>query len=392
MLSMRAPLLNILNDSMDSLVLSEDGSPSIVSDSSAMNGSRFILTPGLVDLQVNGYMGRDYSSALLTEHDVRNICEDMVRIGTLFHLPTIITRPRHLIVRNLQLMEEVRKRDSMVKQSIVGYHIEGPYISSEDGPRGAHDPEYIRSPSYDEFLEWQSAANGAIRMVTLAPELPGALSFIERITADGVIASIGHSAAAPELILRAVDAGASMSTHLGNGSHRLLPRLSNYLWEQIACDELQAGLIADGYHLPAAAMRTIARTKGTERIVLVSDLSPMAGLEPGTYEWDQIRVRVRENGMIEVNEGPYFAGAWRSLLENLSVFCTTTGTHYTDTVRLATIRPIRLLGLESWYRTRMENGTMTVFRWDEEQQRIQAVLSSLEGRIIHQDSEFSPLS
>ena len=389
---MKRPILNILNDSMEFLVTSATGLPSMISGAPEPSDSPFVAVPGLVDLQVNGYMGRDYSSPVLTEQDVVEICRDMVQIGTLFHVPTIITRPQHLIVRSLRLMEEVRKRESMVKHGIIGYHIEGPYISAEEGPRGAHDPAYIRNPSYEEFLEWQSASNGRVRIVTLAPELPGALSFIERITADGVTASIGHSAAEPELIRRAVNAGARMSTHLGNGSHRFLPRLDNYLWEQIACDELDAGLIADGYHLPAAALRTIARTKGTERIVLVSDLSPMAGLEPGTYEWDRIQVKVRENGMIEVDDGPYFAGAWRSLLENLSVFCRAAGTHYTDTIRLASLRPIRLLGLESWYRKRMDKGTMTVLKWDEAQQKLQAVLSSLEGRIIHHNNDLLPLS
>ena len=183
-----------------------------------------------------------------------------------------------------------------------------------------------------------------------------------------------------------------MSTHLGNGSHRCLPRLQNYLWEQMACDELDAGVIADGYHLPTAVLRAIARTKGPERIALVSDLSPMAGLKPGVYEWDRIRVRVGENGMIGVHDSPYFAGAWRSLLENLSVFSEATGTSCVDTIRLATLRPIRLIGRESWYRTRIENGTMTVLRWNEARRTVQLVLSSLEGTIIRHDGDLLPLA
>ena len=387
---MATPVFNILNDSIEFLVPSATGSPKVIAAPSTLRESPLVVTPGLVDLQVNGYMGRDYSSETLTESDITGICRDMVRIGTLFHVPTIITRPQRVIVGNLQLMAEVRARDPLVGHSIVGYHIEGPYISTVEGPRGAHDPAYIRNPSYREFLEWQSAAHGGIRIVTVAPELPGALSFIEKITADGVVASIGHSAAEPEVIRRAVEAGARMSTHLGNGSHRCLPRLDNYLWEQMACDELDAGLIADGYHLPAAALRTMARTKGVERVVLVSDLSPMAGLEPGTYEWDRIRVTVGESGVIEVHDSPYFAGAWRSLLENLSVFAAATDTSPIATIRLATIRPMRLIGLESWYRTRMEHGTMTVLRWDERSRTVGVVFSSSEGTIIRHDGDLLP--
>ncbi len=113
---------------------------------------------------------------------------------------------------------------------------------------------------------------------------------------SGVAVAIGHTAADAAAIRRAVDAGASISTHLGNGSHPQLPRLRNYLWEQLACDDLTAGLIPDGFHLPEAVMRVFARAKGLERIFLVSDVGSCAGLPPGRYRWDRIEVEVCADG------------------------------------------------------------------------------------------------
>src|SRR5205807_1149747 len=168
------------------------------------------------------------------------------------------------------------------------FHLEGPYISAEDGPRGAHPLAQVRPPDLGEFQRIQEAADGNIRLVTLAPELPGALAFIDKLTAAGVVVAIGHTAASPATIRDAVSAGARLSTHLGNGSHAMLPRHDNYLWEQLAADELWASIICDGHHLPAAVMRCILRVKTPARTILTCDAGSLAGLPSGRYrEWDQ---------------------------------------------------------------------------------------------------------
>ena len=170
----------------------------------------YFAVPGLFDLQVNGYGGHDYSSTNLTPTEVIQICEHMVEIGTLYHLPTIITRPQESILHSLETIETARSTSTMVDTCIRGYHIEGPYISGIDGPRGAHDPDYIRNPDILEYQEWQAASRNRIKIVTLAPERPGSIAFIERLVEDGVVAAIGHSAASPDEIRSAVAAGARM--------------------------------------------------------------------------------------------------------------------------------------------------------------------------------------
>src|SRR5262249_28292297 len=147
--------------------------------------------------------------------------------------------------------------DARVANAVPGFHLEGPYISSEDGPRGAHPRPHVRAPDRAEFERLQEAAGGRIRLVTLAPESAAAIAFIEWLARRGIVVAIGHTAATAEQIHAAIAAGAKLSTHLGNGSHALLPRHDNYIWAQAAADQLWASLITDGHHLPAAVVRCL---------------------------------------------------------------------------------------------------------------------------------------
>src|SRR5262249_12675635 len=138
--------------------------------------------------------------------------------------------------------------DPELAHATPAFHLEGPYISAEDGPRGAHPSAHVRPPDWEEFCRLQEAAGGRIRLVTLAPEREGALGVIERLVATGVVVALGHTAATGRQIHDAISAGARLSTHLGNGAHAVLPRHPNYIWEQLAADELWASIICDGHH------------------------------------------------------------------------------------------------------------------------------------------------
>lgn len=315
-----------------------------VSEAADPYGRLPFLAPGLFDLQVNGLRGVDYSSSELKIDQVDRVVEALSQSGTTRHLPTIITSPRGRIVANLALLEQARARSPRIAAAIPGYHIEGPFISAEEGPRGAHSRRHVRLPDFDEFQEWQEAAAGRVRIVTLAPELPGAIPFIERVARTGVVVAIGHSAATPETIRDAVSAGARMSTHLGNGSHAVLPRLSNYLWEQLAADELSAGIICDGYHLPDPVVKVFARAKGLERLILVSDVAIHAGRAPGVYPWQDATVEVHPDGHLGLHGTEYLAGAGHLLDRGVARFIRATGVSPADAVRLCTVQPDRLLG------------------------------------------------
>ena len=303
------------------------------------------LCPGFIDLQINGYAGIDYSSPGLGTADIERMARAIGASGTVRHLATVITGARKSIAASCQAIAKARKESALAGTAIAGIHVEGPFIASEDGPRGAHDKKYVRKPDYDEFREWQEAAEGAIRIVTLAPETEGALDFIEKITADGVVASIGHTGASPRTIRDAVAAGARLSTHLGNGSHGVLPRLKNYLWEQLGEDRLNASIIADGFHLPDSVLRVFARSKTKERLILVSDAAFLAGSPPGLRRWGDISVEINPDGHLSLAGTEFLAGAGHLLDRCVARFAAATGATLAETVALCTINPARLIGL-----------------------------------------------
>ncbi|SDM82795.1 N-acetylglucosamine-6-phosphate deacetylase [Paenibacillus sp. yr247] len=152
-----------------------------------------------------------------------------------------------------------------VYKSVIGIHLEGPYVSEEDGPRGAHDKAYVRDPDWEEFAQWQEASGHRIRLVTLAPERKGAIHFIKMLKEAGVAVSIGHTCASLDVLEQAVAAGATLSTHLGNASHPVLPRHPNYIWNQLAEDRLWGTFIADGHHLSPAVLKAMLRAKRDQK-------------------------------------------------------------------------------------------------------------------------------
>lgn len=309
------------------------------------------LAPGFFDLQVNGYGGLDYSSTELTTAHVEKLAARLLAAGTTRHVPTIITNSQERICANLRTIASAVSENEAAGEAIPAVHVEGPYISEEDGPRGAHDAKHVRDPNVTELAEWMEASAGLLKMVTIAPERPGALDFIREAVSAGVVVALGHTAATPDVVRRAVDAGARVSTHLGNGSHAMVPRLRNYLWEQLAADQLTAGIIADGFHLPHSVMKVFARAKGLDRLVLVSDVGPMGGLKTGLYHWGDIEVEVHEDGHLGLAGTEFLAGAGHLLDRAVAQIATATGLPIQQILPLCTINPTRLLGFEKASRT-----------------------------------------
>jgi N-acetylglucosamine-6-phosphate deacetylase len=241
------------------------------------------IGPGLVDLQVNGFAGIDLNGPNPSSEQVSGLTRALLRVGVTSYLPTVVTGMPEEIEARLRAISASIRQDRLTAACVAGIHLEGPFISPEDGARGAHPLPAVCAPDWPLFERWQTAAEGRIRIVTLSPEWPGAPAFISRCRASGVIPAIGHTAATPEQIRKAVAAGASLSTHFGNGVHPMLPRHPNYLWEQLAADELWATVIADGFHLPDAVLKTVMRMKGSTAM-LVSDSVALAGMPPGDYD------------------------------------------------------------------------------------------------------------
>lgn len=304
-----------------------------------------LLAPGLVDIQVNGHAGHDYSGAALAVADVAAVVEALAPSGTTVHVPTIITSSSERICRNLEVLVAARRSSAEVATAVPGFHVEGPFISPEDGPRGAHDRAHVRPADPAEVREWIAAADGQLLYVTLAPEVDGAIGTIEALRAAGVLVAIGHTAADAETIARAVDAGATLSTHLGNGSAAVLHRLKNHIWAQLAEDRLAAGIIADGFHVPQATLKTFLRAKQMERVFLVSDISPLAGSAPGRYRWNAIEVEVHRDGHIALAGTPYLAGAGHTLDRCVVTMMRAAAISLAEALRLATTNALAAIGL-----------------------------------------------
>ena len=194
-------------------------------------------------------------------------------------------------------------------EAMEGFHAEGPFISAEDGPRGAHPRHCVRAPSIDEYRRFQDAAQGHVRLMTVAPEWPGITALIETMVAEGVVVSIGHTGASGEQIAEAVRAGATMSTHLGNGAHSEMRRHPNYLWDQMANDRLTASFIPDGIHIGQNFFRVALRAKGVERSVLVTDAVMPTGCPPGDYMLGEVAVTLHAGDRVTLRGGDRLAGA-----------------------------------------------------------------------------------
>lgn len=304
-----------------------------------------ILSRGFVDAQVNGYRGVDYSGMDLTEEKILNLIEDLAQTGTLRHVPTIITNSQQRIEENLTIIKKAVARNARVRQAIAGIHVEGPYISKEDGPRGAHDPLFVRDPDIRELRSWQKAAGGLLKLVTIAPERNGSYEFIREAKKMGITIALGHCNPTLEQIEHSVEAGATISTHLGNGSHALLPRLKNHIWEQLANDDLYAGIISDGFHLPPSVLKVYLRAKGLSKLILVSDVALLGGYESGIYTWGNIEVEVFPDGHLGLPGSPYLAGAGHLLDWDIPFFRKATGASLLDTISLATTNPVTALEL-----------------------------------------------
>lgn len=242
------------------------------------------LSPGLIDLQINGYQGFDLNADGLTADTVIQLARSVLATGTTTFLPTIITASEEKIIANLCEIAAARKLDPVLRHMVPGVHVEGPHLSAEDGARGAHPREHIRPPSIAEFDRWQHACGDLVKLVTLSPHFAEATGYIAALREREILVAIGHTHASIEQIRAAVDAGATLSTHLGNGVGDPLPRHPNLLWTQLAEDRLTATLIADGHHLPEDTLKVMLRAKGLDRVVLVSDTVALGGMPPGLYE------------------------------------------------------------------------------------------------------------
>jgi N-acetylglucosamine-6-phosphate deacetylase len=341
------------------------------------------LAPGWIDLQVNGFAGVDYNSPAASQEQIAGSIRALFSTGVTRFYPTVITGSSEAIggaLRNLAGAKEALAEGAAMQ----AFHLEGPYISPEDGPRGAHPAGWVRPPNLDEFQRFQEAARGQIRLVTLAPEWPQAPRFIEALCREGVAAAIGHTRASPEQIANAVSAGATLSTHLGNGADRTLPRHPNYLWEQLAEDRLAASFIVDGIHLGKAFLNVALRAKGLERSILITDAVMPAGCSPGRYKLGEVDVELHPDASVRVMGGARLAGSALSMDRAIVNVMRLVGLSLTEAVSLATRNPARVGRIASRQRglNTGQYADLVRFRQNETTQQIEILETYLNGELV----------
>jgi N-acetylglucosamine-6-phosphate deacetylase len=300
--------------------------------------------PGFVDLQVNGYRGTDFSSPDLAEEAFAGACRDLLGQGTVAFLPTIITSPLDVYRRNLALVARVCARPEFAGR-LLGIHLEGPFISQRPGAVGAHNPVWVLPPDVGLLERFQEWAEGRVKLLTLAAELPGAEDLARRAAGMGITVSLGHQMAAEEDLARLVRAGARALTHLGNGVPRVLPRHENPIWAGLANDDLAAMIITDGHHLPAAVVKAILRTKGVSRVVVTSDQSPLAGLPPGRYRAMGADVVLEPSGRLHVPENGCLVGSASTMVQCMNHLASLAILRLEELEAVGFHNPLRIIGL-----------------------------------------------
>jgi len=266
-------------------------------------------TSGLFDLQVNGFAGIDFNSESIEADDLDHALEAMLATGVTACLPTLITAPDDLLEARFRALDRAVTESRLGPLMVPGYHLEGPFLNPGDGYAGCHPPAAMRAPDPSLIERLTGRLMRPVLLVTFAPELEGGEIFIRSMTAAGRVVAVGHSSAGFATISAAAEAGASLSTHLGNGLPQVLPKLDNPLFAQLAEDRMWASFIADGIHLPPHALKTLIRAKGIRRSILVSDAVSAAAAPPGLYPFAGTTVEHAPDGSVRLPGSAYLAGS-----------------------------------------------------------------------------------
>jgi N-acetylglucosamine-6-phosphate deacetylase len=305
-------------------------------------GTDLYACSGFFDPQVNGFGGVDFNSPRLTPEGLHQAALSLASTGVTRFLPTLITSSHERMVCQLKILAEALKKDPLLQKMCLGIHLEGPYISPEEGPRGIHLREFVRHPQWEELERFQEACEGRIKCVTLAPEVKGAIPFIEKAVTHGIVIGIGHTHATEEDLEQAVQAGARLSCHLGNAPSALLPRYRNLIQKQLVTDQLMASIIVDGIHLSPDVVKNYVWAKGIDRIVLTTDSMAGAGAPSGRYTLGDLEVEVGSDRAARSVSTSRLAGSTLTIDRAIANVIRFAGIDLASAIRMATNNEQRL--------------------------------------------------
>ncbi len=336
------------------------------------------IAPGFVDLQVNGFAGVDFNSPAA---DLERALNAIFSTGVTRFFPTVITGAPDVMLAALRNLATAR--ESLPNgQAIEAIHVEGPHISPEDGPRGAHPKQWVRQPDFTEFQRWQDAAQGLVRLVTLSPEWPGAPRYIEQITQHGVVAAIGHTRATPEQLRDAVAAGATLSTHLGNGAGSRT-RTEDFIEYQLTEPRLAASFIVDHHHLPDDFLRRALDLKGVDRSILVTDAVAPAMCPPGPYMLGSVEVELRSDDRVTLRGAERLAGSSLRMDRAIANVMSRAGVGLAQAVTMASTNPARVGRVPGRLRALQPGSRADLVRFRLEAGRVEILDTWLSGQRVY---------
>jgi N-acetylglucosamine-6-phosphate deacetylase len=332
------------------------------------------IAPGFIDNQVNGFAGVSFAfgDSDLTSEGIEKATRELWKKGVTTYLPTLTTNSTELLTKNFAILGKAVEAENLLG-SIPGFHLEGPYINPEDGYRGAHPKQFVKLPDWDEFMQFYEASGENILQVTLAPEMEGGLDFVTKCSQKGIVVALGHHNASAQTVTEAIDRGAKIATHLGNGAANMINRHNNPFWSQLADDRFHISIIGDSFHLLPEEIQTFYKVKGVEKTIITSDVTHYAALEPGEYTTSTGEtIELTEEGMLRYPEQNVLYGSASPMTKGVGFVMKVTGCTLAEAVQMGSTNPARLYNLND--RGVMEPGKradIVLFTLDDFQVNIQ---------------------
>ncbi len=317
----------------------EELSTATLTGAEVIEGKDKFIAPGYIDIHVHGGGGSDVMDG--DYEAINQIAIAHSHFGTTSFLPTTMTMSKDKIIRSLRSICEAVKKGTAGAE-ILGIHMEGPYINPEK--KGAQKEEEIKKISIEEFLEFNQASGNLIRLVTIAPEMPGAIGLIKYLYKQGIIASVGHSNATYVQTQAGIQAGLSHVTHTFNAMRGLHHREPGVVGAALTSPELTVEVIADGIHIHPIVLKILTKIKEGEKIVLITDSMRAAGLKEGTYDLGGQEVIVAK-GQARLKDGT-LAGSVLTMDKAVKNMVNKVGIQLPKVVQMASFNPAKCLGID----------------------------------------------
>jgi len=305
------------------------------------------IAPTLFDLQVNGFGGIDFQQDNLTVENLLSAVRQLRAAGCARFFPTLITDEWPRLTARLRNLRKLCSQSPDLQSAITGWHVEGPFLSTEPGFHGAHNPALMLDPKPEHILELREITENDPLLLTLSPECPGALAAIKLAVSRGIKISLGHTNASAEILRDAVQAGATAFTHLANGCPRELDRHDNILWRVFETPGLTISLIPDRIHVSGPLFRLCHRLLGGHSIFYTSDAMSAAGMPPGRYKLGKLELEVGPDQIVRQPGKPLFAGSALRPIDGIFRAAQMLGSEWQEVWPRFSTGPAKLLGLKN---------------------------------------------